>query len=181
MFFQKFKLTARNYTVIPVFVAYAIWLLTGCTELPLGEAPESFVPQANQVTLTADGQNQLITTNATTVRQLLEETAVSVGTTDEVDPPLFTPISDGLEIRIVRVSESIETIEQSIPFERRIVRNENMAADDPAQIVQAGQSGLEELTVRIVYRDGLEVERRVVRVTCQRTSKSSHSFGARLE
>ena len=143
-----------------------ILLSTACTALQqLGETPEQFAPQTQQISITADGQTQTMTTDAPTVRQVLEDAAVALGNSDEVDPPLFTPVSDGLAIRIVRVSESVETIEQGLPFERRIVRNESMGADDPPQIVQAGQSGLQELTVRIVYRDGLEVERVVVRST----------------
>ena len=34
-----------------------------------------------------------------------------------------------------------------------------LSPDDPPRLLQTGQPGLSEVTVRIVYRDGLEVER----------------------
>ncbi len=117
-----------------------------------------------QVTLTSDGETRVLTSEATTVRELLIETRVAVGEADEVSPPLFTPLADGLEITVVRVRESIVLIERTVPFTRRIVRNESLSADDPPRIIQGGKPGLEELTVRIVYRDGLESERRTTQV-----------------
>ena len=117
------------------------------------------------VSLTADGETQTIETTASNVRELLRESGVILGEADEVEPPAFTPLTDNLDVRVVRVSETVELIERSIPFTRRIVRNENMAAEDPAVILQPGKAGLEELAVRIVYRDSLEVERRITQST----------------
>lgn len=135
-------------------------LLLGCSD---PAAP--FVRQPITVSLTADGDTRTLTTEAATVRQLLEEAAITLSETDEVIPPLFTPLTAELAVRVVRVTETIAIIEQSIPFERKIVRNEAMAADDPPLIIQGGRAGVQELTMRIVTRDGLEVERRVTQVT----------------
>lgn len=123
-----------------------------------------FARQPVSVTLTADGESRTLQTNATNVREVLEEAQITLSDTDEVTPPLFTPLTADLSIRVVRVTESIEVIEQSIPFERKIVRSDALGEDDPARIIQGGQTGLQELTVRIVYRDGLEFERRVTQV-----------------
>jgi hypothetical protein len=138
--------------------AYALLialLLVGCAV----ESPETAVSEPLQVTLIADGQSFNLTTEATNVRELLAEAAVEIGESDEVTPPVYTPLTGGETITVVRVSESIETTTQSIPFARKTVRNEAMAAEDPPLIVQAGKDGLQETTIRIVYRDGLEAER----------------------
>jgi dipeptidyl aminopeptidase/acylaminoacyl peptidase len=122
--------------------------------------PAAAQPRTVQVTLTADNQSHTLATEATNVRELLEEVEVSVAPLDMVEPPLHTPLTDGLAITIVRVTESVEVVRQVIPFERRIVRNNTMSADDPPLIVQSGRPGVEELTVRIIFHDGQEVERR---------------------
>ena len=93
------------------------------------------------------------------MRELLTEAGVTVGDLDEVDPPLFTPLTPEMAIRVVRVSETVDVIEETIPFERKFVRTDSLSADDPPQIVQAGQNGRKEITIRIVYRDGQEVSR----------------------
>jgi hypothetical protein len=133
-------------------------LLVGCAT----PAEQGFNnPAPLTVALTVDGTTATVTTTASNVRELLQEVGVNLGEADEVEPPPFTPLSEDTAVRVIRVSESLEIIEQVIPFQRKIVRNENMGTDDPPLILQAGNPGREELTVRIVYRDGLEVERRV--------------------
>jgi resuscitation-promoting factor RpfB len=137
--------------------AYALLLfLVGCA---VESGPATAVSTPIQVQLFADGQSLTLETEAANVRELLAEAGIEVGESDEVTPPLYTPLTGDEIITIVRRSESLETVSQSIPFARRIVRSEAMDADDPPRIVQAGRPGLQETTIRIVYRDGLEAER----------------------
>lgn len=144
-------------------VGHAIWfllallaaLLTACAT----PATTSSQPTNLAVTVTVDGDTQSIITSATTVRQLLDEIELELGELDEVTPPLFTPLEENTAVSIVRVTESLEVIQQAVTFERKIVRSESMDEDDEPVIVQAGQDGLQETTWRIVYRDGLEAER----------------------
>ncbi len=112
-----------------------------------------------QVTLSVDGEFFNLTSEAATVRELLNEAGIELGDLDEVAPPLFTPLQNGMEITVVRVTESLEVITESIPFERKFVRTDSMSADDEPQLVQAGKNGLREVTVRIVYQDGIETQR----------------------
>ena len=141
-------------------VGLAVWFLlalalTACA----APAATSSQPTALNIEITADGETQSISTSATTVRQLLDEIDLELGELDEVSPPLFTPLEVETAVSITRVTESLEVIQQAVPFERKIVRSESMEADDEPVIVQAGQDGLQETTWRIVYRDGLEAER----------------------
>ena len=130
-------------------------LLAGCAQPNVSQTGATAVP----LTLQVDGQTFNLTTHTATVRELLAEAGVEVGELDEVDPPLFTPLTPEMSVRVVRVSETVEITEEVIPFERKFVRTDGMSADDPPQIVQAGQNGSKEITIRIVYRDGQEVSR----------------------
>jgi Tol biopolymer transport system component len=127
--------------------------------------PQFISQEPLRVVLTGDGESQQLMSVANNVRELLNEAGVSLDDADIVEPPLFTPLTDGLEISITRVTESIEVIEQSIPFQRRSVRNESMSADSPPIIVQNGRTGLQEITLRIVYHDGLEYSRQQTNLT----------------
>ena len=150
-----------GYFAILLVALSTVLALSGCAN----PTPE-FVDQGPvHVTLQSDGETFSLTSESTNVRELLEESGVTLGDADLIDPPLFTPLTEDLLIKITRVTESIEIIEQGIPFQRRSVRNESMQADDPPVIVQAGRPGLQELTVRIVYHDGLESGRQESRVT----------------
>ena len=138
-----------------VVLCLFLLLLAGCGQPNGNSNAETAVP----LTLQVDGQTFNLTTNAATVRELLTEAGVELGELDEVEPPLFTPLTPEMDIRVVRVSETVDVIEETIPFERKFIRTDGMSADDPPQIVQAGQNGRKEITIRIVYQDGQEVSR----------------------
>jgi hypothetical protein len=122
---------------------------------------------ATTITLVADGQTWAITTSAATVSDALAEAGVSLNPADEVEPPVETELSGAaisadpspLLVTVVRVTEALEVIPESIPYARQIVRSAEMSPDDPPRLLQPGRPGLQEVSVRIVYRDGLEAER----------------------
>lgn len=153
--------TGHGRTFLLFLALLFLLLAVACNGQPAAEAgPESF-----QVSLTVDGQTHNLTTEAANVRELLEEAGVSTEPTDEITPAPFTPLQDGMAVSVIRVSEQIEVIEEEIPFTRRTVRSETMGTDEPPRIIQGGRAGLQEIRVRVVYRDGEEVERQRTQVT----------------
>lgn len=135
--------------------------LAACTTEP----PAASAPQAVPVSLTVDGQTHNLTTEANNVRELLEEAGITLAPLDEVSPPTSTPLTAEMSVVVVRVTEEIEVIEESIAFERKTVRSDALGVDDPPRIIQGGRNGLQEITVRTVYHDGVEVERQQTRIT----------------
>lgn len=150
-----------------IALVLSLWLAWGSVACapPPEPSHETVATERKTVTalITADGETRQVTTAATTVRDILAEAGVSLNAADEIEPPAdsFLPEnpSTPLSITVVRVSETTEVIPESIPFARRIVRNAELSPTDPPRIVQVGVPGLREVTVRIVYRDGLEAER----------------------
>ncbi|MCA9866777.1 MAG: DUF348 domain-containing protein [Anaerolineales bacterium] len=115
-------------------------------------------------TLLVDGTTHQITTTAATVGEALEEAGIAIAPSDEVEPPATTELAQQtgaspLNVTITRVTETIEVVPESIPFQRRIVRSAEMSPDDPPRILQTGAPGLREVSLRLVFRDGLEAER----------------------
>lgn len=99
-----------------------------------------------------------------TLGDALEEAGITLNPADEVDPPLSTTLDQQvmpspITVTIARITETLEVIPESIPFERRIVRSAEMSPQDPPRILQTGVPGLQDVSVRIVYRNGLETER----------------------
>lgn len=126
-----------------------IFLLSGCRS-----------PQAiSQITVTiqTDGQTQTLQIEAgSTVAEALKSAGLEVGSLDRVDPPAFEVLQDGETVRLIRVSESFETQQVTIPFERQIVRSESLPEGE-TRLLQPGVNGLQEVTYRHVLEDGVEV------------------------
>ena len=135
--------------------------------------------QPPTVTLILDGRERHLQTSVETVGELLAEAGVELGDLDQMQPAAYNAITDGLTITIVRVRHETDTVEQTIPFEEQIVHDATLSPDE-SRILEAGQNGLEQLIYRIVYHDGVEVERvQVRRVTLQEPSPRQVMVGAR--
>jgi hypothetical protein len=154
---QRFKLSS---SLLPIFLT-AAFLLAGCRSPQLGE-------ELIGVQVIADGTAQQVEVQAgSTAGQALEAAGVAVSNLDKSDPPVYTVLGDGAQVRVTRVREEFITEEVTIPFEQQIARNESLPVGE-TRLVQPGVSGIQELTYRILYEDEQEVNRAVVKsVTLQ--------------
>ncbi len=121
--------------------------------------------QPNQVFIEVDGGRQALTTEATTVREALAEAKVKLGPLDRVKPDLYAQLEPGLVIVVTRVKEEVEIEREVIPFERQTITNEALATGE-TRVSQLGVNGEDEISIRVVYENGVEVNRtEVSRVT----------------
>jgi hypothetical protein len=138
--------------LLAIFAVF--FLLAACT------------PQVQQaevtVSVTADGASQNITLPAgSTVQQTITTAGLSLSQTDRVSPPAYTLLTEGLMITVTRVREEFETQQVIIPFERQELHNESLPAGE-TRLVQAGQNGLREITIRYVFENGIKTRNSVV-------------------
>ncbi len=141
-------------------------LLTACA--PTITPP----PQTDlHITVIADGETKSITTRVLTVRELLTEAGVALGQTDKLTPSEFTPLTDGMTIKIIRVTEQFDIEEMVVPFKKETVPNEGLPAGE-TRLLQTGENGTDEITYRTVFEDGVEVQRSVVRRVTLKDPKS---------
>jgi hypothetical protein len=135
----------------------ALLLMAGCTT---ASNTNSLI-----VTLVVDGQERSYPQPiAITVGEFLRQANVDLGPIDEVTPPLFTQISDGLRITVTRVQQTQECENQDIPFHENRIPNEGLSPGEE-RVAQAGQSGVQEVCYRVTIRDGKRGERVPVRTT----------------
>lgn len=92
------------------------------------------------------------------MREALAEAQVELGPQDRVKPDLYTQLEPGLAIVVTRVKEEIKTRREVVPFERQTVSNEALATGE-TRISQLGVNGEDEITIRVVYENGVEVSR----------------------
>jgi resuscitation-promoting factor RpfB len=139
----------------------AVLLLSACsTVFP---APTPTTPADVTLTLTADGKTQTVTLSPElTVREALAHAGLSLGELDRLSPPPYTRIAEGMEIKIIRVTETFETEQAIVPFTSQVVKNEGIP-EGQRRLIQAGANGLEEITYRTVFEDGVQISRSIVK------------------
>jgi len=109
------------------------------------------------VTVTADGQSYSVSLPAgSTVRDAIEATGTTIAALDRSEPTFYTVVTAGAEVRLIRVVEEFEVQESIIPYETQILRNESLPEGEQ-RLIQPGVNGLQEVTYRRVYEDGVEI------------------------
>ena len=114
-----------------------------------------------QVSLNADGKTLHLSIPAgTTVQAAVTQAGLTVGNLDHLDPSGYTVLTNGAVIKLIRVIESFEVSDVTIPFEHQIVKNESLPAGQQL-LIQPGVNGTQEITTRIVSEDGIETSREI--------------------
>jgi resuscitation-promoting factor RpfB len=124
----------------------------------MGCAPEP----AARVVIEVDGERRLLAVGESqTVGDLLTREDILLSGNDRVEPSSFTLLSPNLAIRVIRVQEREVQEEQTVPFARETRRDASLPQGE-SRLLQLGSNGREEVTVRVILENGVEVAREVV-------------------
>lgn len=147
----------RLYHLKPFLLFIVLWLV-GCT--PPQVTQESLIT----VRLTAEGSTAEVQIPAgSTVEDLLQIAGLTLESLDRTEPPTFTLLTEGSEVRLIRVTEEFTIEEVVLPFDQQTVRNESLPEGE-TRLVQPGVNGQQEITYRRVYEDGVEISVNPVKV-----------------
>lgn len=150
-------LVQRTPGYLLVFLILTLFLV-GCAAQTA--TPPSFI----SVQISADGKTtEVLLPPGSSVQSALEVAKITLGALDRVDPPIFTILTDGGNVKVTRVEEEFEIQESTIAFERQTVRNESLP-EGQTVLIQAGNNGTQQTTYRILFEDGREVSRTVFKI-----------------
>ena len=97
-----------------------------------------------------------------TVQQAFEKASIVLSELDRSEPPMYTLLTDGASVRLIRVREEFEVEQVTIPFERQMVQNESLPVGE-TRLSQPGENGLKEITYRRLYENNTEISRTEVK------------------
>jgi resuscitation-promoting factor RpfB len=113
---------------------------------------------SKEVTVTTGEENRTIRTSAGTVGAALAGAGNPLVGLDYSQPAESEALPSDGQVRVVRVNESIQLVQKSIPFETQTVPSPDVELGQQ-EIAQPGQEGLAVARTRIRYEDGQEVSR----------------------
>jgi uncharacterized protein YabE (DUF348 family) len=159
---QKEVLSAAD-TVGQVLAQAGLHLYAADTITPPPESPfnadmrVTYRP-ARDLSVSVDGRTVAIKSSALLVGQALVTAGITLVDLDKSLPPDNQGLpSDGL-IKVIRVNETVTSVEKSIPFSQKIEYSSALAAG-VQKVVQVGQPGLSISRVRVRYENGVEAAR----------------------
>lgn len=136
-------------------IFWVVWL-AACT-------PPQVTQGVISVSILADGKSYQVQVSAgSNVQDALTTAGIILAELDRSEPPLFTVVSDGSQVSLVRVREEYYIEQVVIPFEHQELRNEALTLGERL-LSQPGVNGLQEITYRRVYENGVEFQNTVVK------------------
>ncbi len=119
------------------------------------------VQRSKTISLIMDGVAQPISTLTNTVEEVLTAMEITLDENDFTEPALSTPLSEGLEVRLVRVEEKTVTEKETVGYSIE-ERNSSSLTKGTTKIVQAGKNGVRTKVYSVVLYDGEEASRTLV-------------------
>jgi resuscitation-promoting factor RpfB len=110
------------------------------------------------VSVRIDGHVMRTRTHRARVGEVLADLGMTLNGLDYAVPPLDASLGDGLEIQVVRVTESVIVEQSSIPFDVVWQPDPNTEIDTQG-LLQEGKPGVLERRIRLRYEDGRVVDR----------------------
>lgn len=139
-----------------IVIFLIISLLGSCT-------PPKVTQALITVSVRADGKEyQVQMSTGSTAQEALEKAGISLSELDYSDPPLYTVLGEGSIINLTRVREEFFVEQVVLPFENQVVLNESLPSGE-TRLSQPGVNGLQEVTYRRVFENGIEFSTSVVK------------------
>ena len=122
------------------------------------------VTMPKDVNLTADGATVTVTTTATTVAEVLEESGIAVGESDIVEPGADTAVTAGMSIAVKRVAVAEATESVAIPFPTEERKTDTLYTGEKKTETK-GVEGSKDVTKRVTTTDGVVTAEEVLSET----------------
>lgn len=126
------------------------------------EQPESLTIVVRTIAITADGQSREVRTAADTVGQALDEIGVALSRLDRVSPAPDKAITEGVRIRVERVTRRQETEDVTVEG-RTVVLGDPEQPAGYTKILERGGDGLVTRITRVWEKDGQPTKKGVVK------------------
>jgi len=132
------------------------------TPLKLDSPNVVTIKRAIPVKLTVDGKTRTVMSYRDTVEELLQDNGVVLGPLDRMDGVApDDPLTENMEIKVVRVEERIITENEEIPY-NVVERPNNKMNEGETRTVVEGENGIREKTYKVTYEDGKYVSREFI-------------------
>ncbi|HET6596404.1 MAG TPA: G5 domain-containing protein [Anaerolineales bacterium] len=179
------QIQSSAFTIGEALQEASIWLraedrFSSPLAAPISGSSISILP-SRELNITSNGKTTSIVSSARTVGEALAEAGMALTGLDYSLPAENEPLPVDGQIRLVRVTETMQLAQKPIPFESDLQASADVPLDQ-TQILQPGEPGLTVQRIRIRYEDGDEVSRLTEDETLVRPPKTRIlAYGTKVE
>ena len=183
---EEKQIQSSAFTISEALGEASLWLRAGDKITPSLDSPISHPLTIRQLpsrelTVRTNEIVHSIQSSAQTVGQALAQAGIPLIGLDYSIPGENEPLPTDGQIRLVRVTESMQLAQKPIPFESELQASADFPLDQ-TQILQPGEPGLTVQRIRIRYEDGEEVSRLTEDETLVRPPKTRIlAYGTKIE
>ncbi|HSL43657.1 MAG TPA: ubiquitin-like domain-containing protein [Anaerolineales bacterium] len=147
---------------------------------PISTSPVS-ISSSRDLAITTNGKTMQVSSPAQTVGEALAEAGIPLLGLDYSVPAEKEPLPSDGQIRVMRVTESMQLAQKPIPFDSELQASADVPLDQ-TQILQPGEPGLTVQRIRIRYEDEEEVSRVTEDETLVRPPRTRiMAYGTKIE
>ncbi len=121
-----------------------------------------YINKAVDVEIIVDGKNLSIASAEKTVKDMLEAENIKISQEDKITPSIDENLQAGMTVEVTRVEKELLKEVQPIALETETRKNSELN-QGVEEVVQDGSNGERTITTEVVYENGKEVNRRVVK------------------
>lgn len=93
--------------------------------------------------------------------ELLKLEGITLQGKDKISPDVSTKLTEGLDVRIIRVDNKLFKETKPIEF-ATVIKTNSSLPNTTRRIIQKGSAGVRTITTNVTYEDGKEVARKLV-------------------
>jgi len=120
------------------------------------------IKKALNVTVTVDGKILKLKSSKSTVGDMLKDEGILLNDGDKLSAGKAEVLKNGFNMEIVRVDTRTVLEKGSVDFSTVVQKNDDMIKDT-SKVVQEGQTGEKQLSYEVVFENGKEVSRKLVK------------------
>lgn len=120
------------------------------------------IKRAVNVKINVDNKELNIKSAEENVGAMLKAEEIALRTQDKVLPGVEKTLSQGMNVDVVRVDTKVITTAAPIDF-KTTVKNDNNILKSKSKVLQEGKKGEKQITTSVVYENGKEVGRKIVK------------------
>lgn len=120
------------------------------------------VKRAVKLKVMVDGRELKVNSAEVNVGSMLKAEKITIRPEDKVSPGKDTKLSKDMKVTITRVETKVSTESAPVAFDTVVKKDSNMLSSQK-KVLQEGQSGEKQITTSVVYENGKEVSRKVIK------------------